>query len=146
MNLKSWTPSDEVKKLVVLTPFQKIRDRSISELYYASDFYLANPKMIADRLAITFSKKWIIFTEKIITQTVGFQAALIVHELTHVAQQSHYGWTGFMGTYLGQWMRSGFSYVKMLDKGLEKEAYDNERKFVNVLVAQGYPCAYSKLA
>jgi hypothetical protein len=146
MLLKAWSPSSEVQRLVILTPFPKIRDKTLSELYFATDFHLVNPKKIGDRLGITLSQKFVIFTEKIKTQTVGFQASLIVHELTHVAQQNHYGWIGFMGTYIGQWMRSGFSYDKMLEKGLENEAYDNERKFANILVAQGYPCSYSKLA
>jgi hypothetical protein len=52
-----------------------------------------------------------------------------MHELVHVAQYQDYGRFKFVMKYIGQWIKSGFSYDKMKSFGLEEEACVVEAKF-----------------
>jgi len=49
----------------------------------------------------------------------------VKHEMTHVKQYKDLGFLGFLLTYVRQWIKHGFSYMKI---DLEIEARANEKK------------------
>jgi hypothetical protein len=122
-----WTPNDQVRELILHHGGQ-IRKWTAIALYDTTQFVLDENWW---RLGITINKTCILFNPKILNYSIRTQAEDIFHELTHEAQYLDYGWVGFIGTYIGQWIRSGFSYDKMKNIGLEKEAIANATKFRN---------------
>ena len=130
---KRWHPNDKVEHYVVNHGFP-IRGLETKELWESSKFF--SRKKAFGMSGITFHKKRIVFSSSLThSNNFTWQAAIIYHELVHVAQQRTFPqkWVGFMTTYLGQWIRSGFSYEKMKSFGIEKEAYALQRKFVQSL-------------
>jgi len=123
-----WHPSEEVKELVCRGA--DIRGRNVKELYEKSKFYTASK--LFGMGGITFSKKMIIFSNKVTSSNNAYwQAELIYHELVHVAQQVTLpqGWVGFIATYTWEWVRAGFKYQNMKKSGLEEEAYRLQKIF-----------------
>jgi hypothetical protein len=122
--MQKWKPSKEVEELILRYP-RLIRGRSAVSLYSRVTFYLTN----FYKNGITLSDKIVLLDNSVPYKSPLSQASIIFHELVHVAQYLHYGWIGFMGTYIGQWIRGGFSYEKMKEKGLENEAYALQKDF-----------------
>ncbi len=123
--MNKWEPSEAVTSLI-REHGRSIRGYPALGLYLQTEFALESKWWM---LGLTVSENLVIFDPAIECKSDIDQAYIIYHELTHVAQFRDYGWLGFMGTYIGQWFRSGLSYQKMKGKGLEKEAIQQSNDF-----------------
>ena len=127
--MEKWTPSDEVKNLVIQYG-GLIRKCPAATLWGMVDFYLQDMKGQRSGLTMFLRGKETVILDIIVPGwPIKFQAETIFHELYHVAQQLDWGWPQFCVTYAWQWLRCGFSYDRMKNMGIEKEAYDQEEFF-----------------
>lgn len=124
-----FTPDPQIKSWISAYT-SKIRGCTASQLYSSTKLFISDSWSLKGFVGITVSDDTVIFEKSIRTISLERQAARIFHELVHVAQYRDFGWLGFVGTYFGQWIRSGFSYNRMKDKGLEHEAILRTSMFV----------------
>jgi hypothetical protein len=123
--MDKWEPGEEVRSLI-REYGGCIRGYASMELYLKTEFLTESKWWM---LGLTVNEHTVIFDPAVKHKLPVDQAYIIYHELTHVAQFRDFGWVGFMGTYLGQWFRSGLSYQKMKERGLEKEAIQQSNDF-----------------
>lgn len=135
--MSKWEPNDKVKDHV-RSSWIPIRNYNSEDLLKETTFRRTGVFLSLFGMAgMTWSKNRVYIGKKVCNSAnEKYQAIIIFHELTHVAQQKDWGWFNFMMTYIWEWIKSGFSYQKMKKKGIEKEAYDNEKKFAESI---GYP-------
>jgi len=102
-----------------------IRHHKPIDLFNQATFRIAGPFMTLFKMGgITFHKDYIVLSKALCeSDNCQWQAKIIFHELVHVAQQKDWGWSTFMSQYLWEWVSSGFSYERMKEKSIEKEAY-----------------------
>ena len=123
--MNKWEPGEEVTSLI-REYGRSIRGYPALGLYLQTEFVTESKWWM---LGLTVNEHMVIFDPAVIYKLPIDQACIIYHELTHVAQFRDFGWLGFMGTYIGQWFRSGLSYQKMKERGLEKEAIQQSNDF-----------------
>lgn len=137
-----WHPDNLVKQTVIQFGMA-VRGKTAEQLWDMSKFY--NGKKNFGMSGITYSRKKIVFSSNLIRSTDhNAQSSIIYHELVHVAQQADWGWFRFMMSYLGEWIASGFTYRRMKDKSIEKEAYDKQYEF-NDYIGHWMPPVRTKL-
>jgi len=135
MAAERWFPDSTVVRLII-DKAPPVRGMPPRLLLAMAHFYVKD-KLINGMAGITFHKDRVMLDKSILTWPKTSQASIVYHELVHVAQMLSLpqGWSGFMVTYLGEWIRSGFSYKRMCKFGLEEEAYRMqgllERKLYN---------------
>lgn len=128
--MSEWIPNDKVKALIRSTLVQ-IRGYKPGDLLDEAKFYRTG--VITNLFGmggITFSKSRIVMGRNVTCSTHDkWVSTIVFHELVHVAQQKDLGWFGFMATYIWEWIKCGFSYRRMKQIGIEKEAYAKQGEY-----------------
>ncbi len=124
-----WEMPREVKRRVVIGDC--IREYSPTELL--NTIKIKVPKwniLMLGRRSISVNDSLILISEKKFDGLTNKQrASVIYHELVHIAQLKSLGWLKFKVRYVYQWICADFSYKKMKQMGLEKEAIDKQGLF-----------------